>query len=69
MIVTPCFDSLAIRLQSKDFKHLIPRPENPDYRVNIHLYLNAPNYAPAQYLLVLPYYTLLFGAIRNLAWQ
>ena len=35
-IQTPCFDSLAISLQSKDFEHLIPRPENPDYRVSIY---------------------------------
>ena len=35
-IVTHCFDSLANRLRSKDLKHLIPIPENPDYRVSIN---------------------------------
>ena len=29
MIVTHCFDSLAIRLWSEDLKHLIPRPGLP----------------------------------------
>ena len=28
-IVTQCFDSLAIRLQTEDLKHLIPRPGLP----------------------------------------
>ena len=31
-----CFDSLAIRLRSKDHEHLIPIPVNPDYRVSIY---------------------------------
>ena len=30
------FDSLVIRLRSKDFKYLIPIPVNPDYRVSIY---------------------------------
>ena len=27
---------LGVRLWSEDLKHLIPKPENPDYRVSIH---------------------------------
>ena len=27
----------AIRLWSEDLKHLIPKPENPEYRVSIYL--------------------------------
>ena len=30
-----CFDPSAIRLQSKDLKHLIPGTDDPDYRVSI----------------------------------
>ena len=37
-IVTLCFDSLVIRLSSKDLKHLISIRVYPDYRVTyIHL--------------------------------
>ena len=39
-IVTLYFDSLAIRLQSKDLKHFIPILENPDYRVNLYFLPN-----------------------------
>ena len=61
-IVTICFDSFAIRLRSKDLKHLIPIPVNPDYRVSIY---SSDDLVKLPRFLVFFYYFVLQCQIRS----